>query len=303
MQTAPLTQEQTADVHGVNNIEDLLESPPQPVTRSNFAEEQRKDGEVAEIIIYLENGDLPSETKCAQRIVLQKSLFIILDGVLFYLDPKQDHHRRIVVPSHLREQVLTEAHSGLMGGHFAAKKTYAALVRHWWWDGMYRDTVRFTSNCPQCVTVTGGGHHHRPPLHPIPVSCPFQIVGVDIMELPTTNRGNRYVLIFQDFLTKWPMAFPMPDQKSHRIAELLMNEMIPQFGVPECLLSDRGTNLLSHLMTDVCKLLGLQKLNTTSHHPQCDGKVERFNRTLKTMLRKYASEFGAQWDPWSIMGL
>ena len=107
------------------------------------------------------------------------------------------------------------------------------------------------------------------------------------MELPTTDQGNRYVLVFQDFLTKWPLVYPMPDQKSLRISKLLVNEVIPQFGVPECLLSDRGTNLLSHLMTDVCKLLGIRKLNTTSHHPQCDGMVERFNQTLKTMLRKY----------------
>ena len=92
------------------------------------------------------------------------------------------------------------------------------------------------------------------------------------------------------------MVYPMPDQKSLRIAELLVNEVIPQFGVTESLLSDRGTNLLSHLMTDVCRLLGIKKLNTTSHHPQCDGMVERFNRTLKTMLRKYAAEFNTQWD-------
>ena len=71
---------------------------------------------------------------------------------------------------------------------------------------------------------------------------------------------------------------------------------MPQFGVPECLLSERGTNLLSHLMTDVCKLFGIKKVNATSHHPQCDGMIERFNRTLKTMLRRYACEFGAQWD-------
>jgi len=116
------------------------------------------------------------------------------------------------------------------------------------------------------------------------------------MELPTTEEGNRYVLIFQDFLTKWPMAYPIPDQKSHRIAQLLVNEVIPQFGVPESLLSDQGTNLLSHLMMDVCKLLGMQKLNTTSHHPQCNGMVEHYNRTLKTMLRKYAAEFSTQWD-------
>ena len=116
------------------------------------------------------------------------------------------------------------------------------------------------------------------------------------MELPKTDKGNRYVLVLQDFLTKWPLAFPMPDKKSQRIAELLVNEVIPLFGVPESLLSDRGTNLRSHLMRDVCDLLGMKKLNITAHHPQCDGMVERFNRTLKTMLRKHAATFGSEWN-------
>ena len=49
-------------------------------------------------------------------------------------------------------------------------------------------------------------------------------------------------------------------------------------------------------MLDVCKLLGIKKLNTTAYHPQCNGMVERFNRTLKTMLRKQAAVFGNQWD-------
>ena len=66
--------------------------------------------------------------------------------------------------------------------------------------------------------------------------------------------------------------------------------------MPEALLSDRGANLLSHLMTSVCQLLGVKKLNTTSYHPQCDRLVERFNHTLKTMLRKHAADFGVQWD-------
>ena len=112
------------------------------------------------------------------------------------------------------------------------------------------------------------------------------------MELPKTDKGNRYVLVFQDFITKWPLAFPMPDQKSLHIAELLVNEMMPLFGVPESLLSDRGANLLSHLMYDVSSLLGITKLNTTAHHPQCDGMVERFNRTLKTMLGNMQQHFG-----------
>ena len=90
----------------------------------------------------------------------------------------------------------------------------------------------------------------------------------------------------------------MPDQKSVRIVKLLVEEIIPVFGVPEALLSDRGTNLLSHLMQDVCGLLGIKKINTTAtaYHPQCNGLIERFNRTLKTALRKHAAKFGAQWD-------
>ena len=141
--------------------------------------------------------------------------------------------------------------------------------------------------------MSGTGRVQRPPLH---LQRAFQILGVDIMELPKTKQGNQYVVVFQDFLTKWPLVFPVPDQKAVRLARLLAEDVIPTFGVPESLLSDRGTNLLSHLMKDVCTLLGIKKLNTTAYHPLCDGMVERFNRTLKAMLRKHAAKFGTQWD-------
>ena len=79
--------------------------------------------------------------------------------------------------------------------------------------------MSFTSlEIVQCAVVTGGGKPSQPPLHPIPVQCLFQNMGVDIMELPITAAGNKYVLVFQDYLTKRPMVFAMPDQKSERIA-------------------------------------------------------------------------------------
>ncbi len=113
-----------------------------------------------------------------------------------------------------RRRILEENLSPVMGGHFSGKRMYTALVCHWWWDGMYADTLRFARNCPECAIVTGGGRPHRPPSHAIPVNRPFQIVGVDIMELPRTCEGNRYVLVCQDFLSKWRMAYAMPDQKA-----------------------------------------------------------------------------------------
>ena len=80
----------------------------------------------------------------------------------------------------------------------------------------------------------------HPHLHPIPVSRPFQIIGVDVMDLPTTALGNKHVLVFQDLFRKWPMVYPMPDQKSERIVRILVDKVVSFCGVPEALLSDRG---------------------------------------------------------------
>ena len=158
---------------------------------------------------------------------------------------------------------------------------------------MIQDAVRCAKNCPECAVATGRA---KPPLHPIPVSTPFQMLGIDIIDLPLTEKGNKHVVVVQDLFTKWPMVFAVPDQKTTQIAKLRAEEVIPVFGVPECLLSDSGTNLLSSLMLDLCRILGITKLNTTAYHPQCDGAVQRFNRTLKTILRKHAAKFGSQWD-------
>ena len=139
---------------------------------------------------------------------------------------------------------------------------------------MYENVINYCHKCPQCVFVSGSGKCTKPPLHPIPVSKPFQIVGVDVMDLPMTADGNKHMVVFQDYFTKWPMVYPVPDQKATQLDELLNKEVVPFFGDPEALPSDRGTNLLSHLITDVCAKLVITKLNTTVYHPECDGMVE-----------------------------
>ena len=157
---------------------------------------------------------------------------------------------------------------------------------------MFRDAVTYAKSCPEFAIVPATGRRLKPPHRPIPVFRLFQILGIDVMDLPMTDRGNKHVVVVQDLFT----SFAVPDQKAERTARLLADEVVPCFGVPESLLSDRGTNLLSILMTDLCRMLGIKKLNTTAYHPQCDGAVERFNRTLKSVLRTHAARFGSQWD-------
>ena len=222
--------------------------------------------------------------------------FAVVDNILYFIDSKHKGKRRAAVPAHLQEKILKENHGGVMAGHFSGDRLFKLVSNKWWWETLYRDSITYCRNCPECAVVSGVGRAGRPLLHPIPVGRPFQIWGVDIMELPTTSKNNRYVIVFQDLFTKWPLVFPTPDQKAIRIAKLLAEQLIPMFGCPESLLSDRGANLLATVMQDVCELMGISKLNTTAYHPQCDGVVERMNRTLKAMLRKHSAKFGRQWD-------
>ena len=279
-------------------ITDLLEmtSTPPPEHMCEFHLEQQKDTRVKELYDYVASGIVPKDEQQAKKVCGQAIHFAVVDSILYFIDSKKQGRKRAVVPVHLQEQILKEYHGGVMAGHFSGDRLYKLASRHWWWETLYKDAVSYCRNCPECAIVSGVGRINRPLLHPIPVHRPFQIWGVDVMELPVTAKGNRYVIVFQDLFTKWPLVFAAPDQKAIRIAKLLAEELVPMFGCPECLLTDRGTNLLASVMKDVCKLMGVTKLNTTAYHPQCDGLVERMNRTLKAMLRKHTATFGKQWD-------
>ena len=89
---------------------------------------------------------------------------------------------------------------------------------------------------------------------------------------------------------------PVPDQSAATTAEKLVEEMFARFGVPEELHSDQGRNFESQVFGEVCRRLGVHKTRTTPLHPQSDGLVERFNRTLATQLAILTSQHQRDWD-------
>jgi len=91
------------------------------------------------------------------------------------------------------------------------------------------------------------------------------------------------VVVFVDYLTRWPEAFAIPDQKAETIAKMFVNNIMCRHRIPEELLSDCGTNFLSTLIQEVFKLLGV-KISTSGYHPQTDGLVEKLNSTLINMI-------------------
>lgn len=161
---------------------------------------------------------------------------------------------------------------------------------------MRADVRRFCRACITCASRKGPGKAVRPPLNPIPVRKPFHRVAVDVLTMPLTSRGNRYIVVFMDYLTKWVEAYAVPDQQAPTIARLLVDNVVCRHGVPEELLSDRGPNFLSDLILEICRILGIKKLNTSGYHPQTDGLVEKFNSTLLGMISKCSDNTSLEWD-------
>ena len=104
---------------------------------------------------------------------------------------------------------------------------------------MCADAHRFCQGCLTCATYQGAGRSHVPPLRPIPIGGSFETVGVDVLEMPQTERGASYAIAFVD---KWVEAYAVCDQTSETIAALLIGSIVCRHGVPMKLLSDRGAN-------------------------------------------------------------
>ena len=257
---------------------------------------QRSDKELAQLMDYLEKKCLPEEQSDAKRVLAQSTKgFYITDGVLYFENPESSTRRKLVVPTDLRNEILRENHEAVFAGHFALKKMLSKLSQYYYWPGMRADVQKVCENCVVCASTQGQEQRKKPPLHCIPVGEPFECVGMDFKELDVSEDGNRYALVFQDYLTKWPEVFSVPDRTAPTVAKCLA-ELVWRHGVPAKIIHDRAAEFLSDVLQDTAAILGLKQLPTSGGHPQTDGLVERFNRTLKTMLTKLVEVRGKNWD-------
>ncbi|KAL8595294.1 hypothetical protein ACOMHN_020047 [Nucella lapillus] len=108
---------------------------------------------------------------------------------------------------------------------------------------------------------------------------------------------HRYALVMVDYATRYPEAIPLRDVTAKSVAEAAF-EMWTQTGIPREVLTDNGSQFTSETMKEVFRLLAIKGLRTTPYHAQCNGLVERFNGTLKRMLRRLVQEQPQEWDRW-----
>ncbi len=151
---------------------------------------QEQDEDLKRMFAYIREGILPEEENIAKKIILESSLYDLLNGVLCHEDLNYPESWRIVIPSVMRSTPLEKLHVGKFSGHFAWKKLYNSIKKKFLWKGMCGDVEKYCRSCLECVTRSGSRRTVNPPLSPIPVGGPFHRMGVDILQLPLTQDGN-----------------------------------------------------------------------------------------------------------------
>ena len=271
-------------------------------TKDDFVAAQKQDYAISLVQNWLRNGQKPDKVPENADSTL-KTLYLIYDKLLldddllfrFWFDSTGEEVKQIVVPAILRLEVLQKVHTSI--GHMGIKKTFNAIQDQFYWPRFYNDTELFVNSCPVCLR-NKEVPRPRYPLKPIEVvPIPFYMIGMDIIgPMKVTTRNNRYILSVIDYFTKFGEAVALPDAKSETISRVL-EEIFARHGMPTVLLSDQGSNMESHVIKSVCKLFNIEKRHTTAYHPQCDGLVEKFNGTIKTLLRTCLDrDRNSQWD-------
>ena len=110
-----------------------------------------------------------------------------------------------------------------------------------------------------------------------------------------STQGYRFVLVLVDYATRYPEAVPLCNISAKSVAQALF-QVISCVGIPKEILTDQGTLFKSRTLRELYELLRIQCIKTSVYHPPMDGLIERFNRTLKSMIQKFVHDDSRNWD-------
>ena len=261
-----------------------------PTTLAEIAEEQEKDQRVCELKQDSAQTDVP----------LTRIGFVVQQGVLYRRVPVRDQGQKyqMVVPQSLVSEFLRYFHDNPLGGHLGQLKTLLKVLGVAWWPNVRKDVWAHVKSCIPCQQYKADNAKPSGLLQSTVVEKPGVMLGVDLMgPLPRSKKANCYLLVVVDYCSKWVEMFPLRDSKTPRLVKILREEIFTRWGVPQYMVSDRGPQFTSKLLTNLCNTWGVVQKLTTSYHPQTN-LTERFNRTIKAMIASYVGKHHNTWDHW-----
>ena len=215
----------------------------------------------------------------------------ILEGNLVF------HKGLLYVPSSLRADILYSRHDSLVSGHPRRARTLALVRRDFSWPGMQTYIHRYVQACDVCARIKAPRHKPYGLLRPLEIpERPWKSISMDfIVKLPRSH-GYDSIWVVCDRLTCAAHFIPCNETiNAPGLAWLFLDRIFRYHGLPETIVSDRGSVFISHFWKELTALLKVDHRTSTAYHPQTDGLTKRTNQTLETYLRAYTSY---QQDNW-----
>lgn len=256
---------------------------------TDIAAEQRRDPSLRAIINGLHS---PHPDHSLQ-------LFVLHNDILHRYNTRPDGAELLlVVPVHLRSDVLAQLHDAPSAGHLGVSRTYDRIRRRFFWPGLYRSVRQYVAACDLCQRRKTPALRPAGTLQPIEVPDePFFRVGLDLLgPFPVSATGNKWIAIATDYATRYAVTRALPTSCATDVADFLLHDIILRHGAPRQLITDRGSCFLSKVVDELLRSCSTHHKFTTAYHPQTNGLTERLNRTLTNMLAMYVSKDHKDWD-------
>ncbi|PWA87837.1 reverse transcriptase domain-containing protein [Artemisia annua] len=193
------------------------------------------------------------------------------------------------------EDILKACHNGPTGGHHGANYTAKKVFDSgFYWPTIYRDAHDLVKSCDSCQRQGKISQKDEMPQNAIQVCEIFDVWGIDFMGPFPSSRGNKYILVAVDYLSKWVEAKALPTNDA-RVVVKFLKSLFSRFGTPRAIISDRGTHFCNDQFAKVMLKYGVTHRLSTAYHPQTSGQVEVSNRGLKRILERTVGENRASW--------
>lgn len=209
---------------------------------------------------------------------------------------------RIYIPRDhaLRGEIIARSHDHITTGHPGIEKTKELVLREFWWPKMKRDIETYVRACETCQRAKSSTQAKAAPLHPNEIpSRPWTHISVDMVTgLPKSNGHDAIIIIVDRFSKEILPIACSTELSSEDWAKILCDEVYAKHGMPQVVISDRGTVFVSKFMKDLYNLLQIKGNTSTAYHPQTDGQTKWVNQEIEKYLRMFVNHLQNDWAEW-----